>query len=152
MARKKKTTTGARGRGEASPLELSDLELQVMNVVWDLGECSSAEVIDGYTTAVRPLAPTTIRTVLTNIEKKGFLERVPSLDRGHRYRPAVTRESVARSSMKDLVSNLFQGSPKSALTCLLRDRRLREEDLDEIRDLIAEHDRKRKGKNSKGRS
>lgn len=54
--------------------ELSDLELAVMDVVWELGECSSAQVVERFQ-AQRPLAATTIRTVLTTIEKKGYLER-----------------------------------------------------------------------------
>ncbi len=114
---------------------LSDLELSIMNVVWDLQECSSNEVIDRFQKQ-RRLAPTTIRTVLTNIEKKGYLERVPSVERGYRYRPTVSRQDVANTSLKSLVSNLFKNSPRLALLHLLKDERLDDQDLEEVRKLI----------------
>ncbi len=115
--------------------KLSDLETEVMRVVWELEECSSSEVIEAFTKR-RKLAPTTIRTVLANIEKKGYLKRVPSLERGHRLRPTIEREAVAEHSLRRLVSNLFNDSPRLAVAYLLKDERLDEEDAEEIRRLL----------------
>ncbi|HYN20817.1 MAG TPA: BlaI/MecI/CopY family transcriptional regulator, partial [Thermoanaerobaculia bacterium] len=100
--------------------ELSDLELAVMDVVWQAGECSSAEVVERFQ-ARRPLAATTIRTVLASIERKGYLERVPTVERGLRYRPRVPRDAVAGRSLRKLVTSLFEGSPRNAMAYLLRD-------------------------------
>ena len=125
------------------PRELSDLELAVMAVVWELGECSSAEVVERFSER-RPLAPTTIRTVLASIEKKGYLERVPTVERGLRYRPRVEREDVAGRSLRKLVGNLFGGSPRHAIAWMLREEDLADADLEEIRRLITERKRKEK--------
>lgn len=125
------------------PRELSDLELAVMAVVWELGECSSAEVVERFSER-RPLAPTTIRTVLASIEKKGYLERVPTVERGLRYRPRVEREDVAGRSLRKLVGNLFGGSPRHAIAWLLREEDLADADLEEIRRMITERKRKEK--------
>ena len=119
--------------------KLSDLEMDVMAVVWDLEECSSTEVIERFHKR-RKLAPTTIRTVLSNIEKKGYLQRVPSLERGHRFRPTVERATVAEHSLRGLVSNLFNNSPQLAVAYLLRDERLAADDLKEIRRLLEVHE------------
>ena len=121
--------------------ELSDLELAVMDIVWELGESGSAEIVERYQ-ARRPLAATTIRTVLTSIEKKGYLERVPTVERGLRYRPRVGREAVAGRSLRKLVSSLFGGSPRHAVAHLLRDSDLDDADLEEIGRMIDEHKRK----------
>lgn len=120
--------------------ELSDLELAVMDVVWELGEPSSAEVVERFT-ARRPLAATTIRTVLASIEKKEYLERVPTIERGLRYRPRVSREAVAGRSLRKLVSTLFQGSPRHAVAYLVNQGDLEEADLDEIGRMIETHKR-----------
>ena len=48
-------------QNEARP-ELSRLELEIMDVVWELGDCSSAEVITAYRKK-RPLAPTSCPAV-----------------------------------------------------------------------------------------
>ena len=120
--------------------ELSDLELAVMDVVWELGEPSSAEVVERFT-ARRPLAATTIRTVLASIEKKGYLERVPTIERGLRYRPRVSREAVAGRSLRKLVSTLFGGSPRHAVAYLLQEGDLEDADLEEIGRMIEAHRR-----------
>lgn len=121
--------------------ELSDLELAVMDAVWELGECSSAQVVERFQ-AQRPLAATTIRTVLATIEKKGYLERVPTVERGLHYRAKVGRDAVAGRSLRKLVSSLFGGSPRHAVAYLLRESDMDEADLEEIRKMIAEHKRK----------
>ena len=125
--------------------ELSGLELEIMDIVWELGECSSAEVI-AASSKRRQLADTTVRTVLSNIRKKGYLEPVPTIERGFRLRPTVTREAVAQRSLKKIVSNLFKDSPREAIAYLISDRNISDHDLQEIRKLIDEH--KPKGKKS----
>lgn len=122
--------------------ELSRLEQEIMRVVWQLGECSSAEVIDVYTRE-RALAKTTIRTVLANLRKKGYVELVPSVERGHRLRPAVAREQVARRSLRSLVANLFNGSPRHAIAYLLNETDMAAADLEELRRMIEDRKNER---------
>ncbi len=125
--------------------ELSRLEMQIMDVVWGLGDCSSAEVIAEFCKK-RPLAETTIRTVLTNLRKKGYLELIPTVERGFRLRSIVSRESVAGRWMSNLVDNLFGNSPRKAICHLLQDENISDDDLEEIRRLIDNRKRGRKGK------
>ncbi len=122
--------------------ELSRLEQDIMNVVWDLGECSSAEVIDSYTKK-RKLAKTTIRTVLANLRKKGYVKPVPSVERGFRMRALVSRESVAKRLLRGVVSSFFGDSPRQAIAHLLKEEKINESDLEEIRLML---DKRKRGK------
>ncbi len=115
--------------------ELSPLELEVMNVIWELGDCTSADVISEFT-KIRKLANTTIRTVLANIRKKGYLDVVPSVEPRIRFRPTVSRRSVTRRTMKQLLSNMFSDSPREAIAFLLEEENIGAEELDEIRKLL----------------
>jgi len=115
--------------------ELSGLEREIMNVVWNLGECTSAEVITSYTKE-RSLAKTTIRTVLSNLRKKGYVKVVPSVDRGFRLRASVPWSAVAGRSLSTLVQTLFNGSPRHAISHLIRDEAIGQDDLDEIQRMI----------------
>ncbi len=115
---------------------LSGLELEVMNLVWDLGESTSADIIDAFTRK-RPLAPTTIRTVLSNVEEKGYIERVPTTERALRYRPSFPREAVATQRLQQLVGRLFGGSPKAVIAQLLADDELDAGELDEIQKMVS---------------
>jgi predicted transcriptional regulator len=115
---------------------LSGLELEVMNLVWDLGESTSADIIDAFAKH-RPLAPTTIRTVLANIEEKGYVERVATTERALRYRPSFPREAVATQTLQQLVGRLFGGSPKAAIAQLLADEELDAAELEDIQKMVS---------------
>lgn len=138
MARKSPETSAA-----SSKSELSKLEMDVMNVVWQLGECSSAEVIKAFRKK-RDLADTTIRTVLKNIREKGYLELVPTVHRVHVMRATVSREEVGRSTLKGIVAGLFGGSPSIAVQHLLKAEKIDDAELEEIERLIRERRQGRK--------
>ncbi len=136
------TPRPARAEGSPERPPLSGLELEVMLVVWELGECTSGDVIARFR-GKRRLAPSTIRNVLSNLRAKGYVRPVPSIGRGFLLRPTVRREAVTRRTLKSLMSSLFQGSPKQAIVYLLADTRISNEDLDEIRRLIEARKRRR---------
>lgn len=121
---------------------LSRLETDVMNAVWDLGQATSAEIVEAVTRR-RPLAPTTIRTVLAKIEEKGYIERVPTTERALRYRARYPRETVARQSLQQLVGKLFGGSSKLAIAQLLADEQLDDQELEEIRKMVVKRRKER---------
>jgi BlaI family transcriptional regulator, penicillinase repressor len=129
--------------------ELSRLEMETMDEVWKLGECSSAEVIEAFAKR-RPLAPTTIRTVLTKLKAKGYIEAVPTVERGMRIKPSVERESVIQRTLDRLRKDLFGGSPRQAIAFLLHAEEISEAELDELGSLIEQRRKGRKGR--KGRS
>lgn len=124
-----------RGRRPKQTNELSEMELDIMDIVWRLGECTSSQIIDEYCRK-RPLAETTIRTVLSNLRKKGYLELVPTVEPTYVYRGAVTRESVARRTLRTLVGRLFEGSPRGAIAYLIEDEELDDDEIKAIQDLI----------------
>jgi BlaI family penicillinase repressor len=119
---------------------LSGLELEVMNVVWDLGDCSSAQVVERYQSK-RALAPTTIRTVLSKLREKGYIKQIPSMQRGFMFSPVVAREKVARRSLRELLGSLFDGSPKQAISYLLEEE-IGEDELKEIRAMLNKQKRR----------
>lgn len=121
-------------KGKKLP-HLTRLELQVIGIVWQLGDCTSTQVAAEFA-RIRPLAPTTIRTVLSKLLKKGYLKRVPTVERGYKFRATVPRECVARRSLKELLSSLFDDSPRQAIACLLADTNISQDELEEIRQMI----------------
>lgn len=134
-----------RKKEEPSTARLSPLEVAVMNVVWDLGECSTREAIDAYNRrAERPLADTTIRTILATLRKKGAIEPVPTIERNLRIRPTVRRQSVAQRLFRQMISPLFGGSPSQAIAHLIRSEEISEEQIEEIRQMIDRLDQERK--------
>ena len=115
--------------------ELSKLELEVMATVWRLGECSTRDVILEHQKK-RPLADTTIKTVLTSIRGKGFLDLVPTTGPGFRLRPAMSQQEFGNHSLRGVVSNFFGGSAKEAILHLLEEEEISDPEMQEIRRML----------------
>ena len=115
---------------------LTEVELVLMNVVWELGKCTVKEVQKAVSQA-RELAYTSVATMMKILEEKGVLES----DKGERvivYRPLLSREEYGDLSLKHLASNVFQGNPSSMVMRLLDDSRLSREELNAIQKVIEE--------------
>jgi len=117
---------------------LTSLEEEIMRTVWELNECSSAEVLAAHA-KTRTLAPTTIRTILTKLYEKGYVKRVPTVERGYRMKPAVSRESVGSRLVSRIVSTFYGGSPHLLVSNLLREDDIDEDTLQEIEKLLRKH-------------
>jgi predicted transcriptional regulator len=111
---------------------LYDRELEVMQVLWDRGPSTVAEVRDAIPDE---MAYTTVLTVLRRLEEKGYAGHEEE-GRTHRYCARVQRQQVRESAVERLLGRLFHGSPELLLTHLVSGRRLSEAELRRIRDLV----------------
>ncbi|HYP07341.1 MAG TPA: BlaI/MecI/CopY family transcriptional regulator [Bryobacteraceae bacterium] len=93
-----------------SPRELPPrLELECLKALWELGE---ANVRDVQAALCRPLAYTTVMTVLDRLARRGCVERRKA-GRGFIYSALLTRDSVRRLALEDLIDCFFDGSEES---------------------------------------
>lgn len=116
--------------------QLGDLQLDVMNVIWERGSATVAEVHD-VLRAHREIAYTTVLSTLRNLEKRGFLNHSVE-GKAHRFHACVTRDEFTRSSVEQLVSRLFAGEPAQLMSHLLDNEKLDGSDLERIKRLIDE--------------
>ena len=119
---------------------LGDLQLAVMRVLWRNGEASAMEVQAGLGDD-RPLAITTVSTILARLEKRGVVTHRTD-GRLFIYRATVTEPEVRRSMLGSLLQSVFSGDPAAVVSQLLASRDLSPGDLDRMRALIEE---KRRG-------
>ena len=125
--------TGPRESPERPPL--GGLELEVMHVVWELGECTSGDVIAAFRSK-RELAPSTIRNVLANLRAKGWVRPIPAIGRGFLLQPTTPRDAAAKRSLQSLLASWFGGSPQQAIASLLDDEEISQADLEAIGRLL----------------
>lgn len=114
---------------------LSDLQLDIMRVLWERGACTTTEVTEALK-AGRGLAHTTVSTLLTRLEKRGVVG-VEKSGRQLIYRPAVDEAQVRRSMVSDLLGSLFGGDAQALVAHLVREDEIAAEDLAAVRDLLA---------------
>ena len=120
--------------------QLTRYELEIMDVVWRLGE---ATVHDVCAALHRPLAYTTVMTTLGVLEgKKHVLERSKN-GRAYVYRPLVSREQVSRDLLRDLRDVLFGGSLPSLVLNLVADESISKSDVQELKSALSRVERKK---------
>jgi len=117
----------------------SEMELQVLGVLWDHGPLPAREVLERLPDGKRR-AYTTVLSIMQVMEKKGLLTHSVE-GRAHVYRPTVTRKQVMRPYVRTLLQNVFGGSPARALQQLLDEGPVDADELEAIRHLIDEHER-----------
>jgi BlaI family transcriptional regulator, penicillinase repressor len=117
---------------------LTAQELEIMKLVWNLDEATVRNVYEALL-ARRKIAYTTVMTMMGTLEKKGHLTR-RQRGRAYVYRPVRSRSQVLGKMARDFVDRVFEGSARPLLAHLVRDRRISEEDLEEIRRLIREEE------------
>ncbi len=92
------------------------LELECLNALWTLGE-GSVKQVRAIVTAARPLAYTTIMTVLDRLVRKGKLDRRKA-GRAYLYAPRMPRDEMRRTAIRELVAGFFGGSERELLRFL----------------------------------
>jgi predicted transcriptional regulator len=116
---------------------LGPLESEVMETVWRLGETTVRDV-HADLAQTRDLAYTTIMTTMARLAAKGLLERDTS-GLAHRYRPTVSRDEYARSTVTSVVDWLVNSFPEPAISYFVKvvnDGTESTEAMDSLRDKV----------------
>jgi len=121
--------------------ELTPLERAFMHVIWERGDATAAEIRQALQKK-HPLADTTVHTVLAKMREKGFVEPIPTVERALRFAPSVARDQVARRSLRELLDEFFEGSPRRLMVHLVQDEAVDEKEMAEIRELLKHATRK----------
>jgi predicted transcriptional regulator len=118
---------------------LGDLQLRIMQVLWESGPTTVAEVqgkLEG-----EPLAYTTVATMLRKMEARQLVRHRPE-GRRFVYEAMVDSEEVTRSMAADLVDRLFGGSLADAVSHLLQTHDVSRRELARLEQLIDERMRR----------
>jgi len=117
---------------------LTDLQLAIMRVLWERGKATALEV----TEALRPtraLAPTTVATILSRLEKRGVVGHETSA-RQFVYFAHLTEPEATRSMVSELTDRLFDGDATALVSHLITARQFSRADLAKVKDLLAKHE------------
>ncbi len=115
----------------------TELELEILKVLWRDGRCSVSHVRRALARDFRKLAHTSVMTMMGIMCDKGYLKRRRN-GRSHIYEAAVTAEGTQSDMLGDLVDRAFSGSRVAAMVNLLETGDIDEAELAELRQLIAE--------------
>jgi BlaI family transcriptional regulator, penicillinase repressor len=114
---------------------LGPQELQIMKIVWDRGRVTVRDVYEALRKR-RQVAYTTVMTMMTILDQKGFLKRIPGENRAFVYEPARSQQKVMRAMVNEFLDRVFGGSANPLMLHLIEGKHLTTKDLDELRRAI----------------
>ncbi len=114
--------------------QLTPLELEIMDVLWETGPANVQSVQQHLE---RELAYTTVQTMLNILHRKGKVKRTLK-DRAYFYKPVVSRSQVVGQHLSDIVDRLFGGSAESLVMSLVETKHLTPRKLARLQKLLEE--------------
>lgn len=126
----------------------SDLEMQILSVLWDRGGSTAREVLEDMPDG-KKRAYTSILSVMQVMEKKGLLKHT---NRGvaHVYSPAVSKRKIIQPFMRKVINEVFGGKPSAMMQALLTDTAVSNTELTQIHKLLNRANNSKRSKGKKG--
>jgi len=122
-------------------IRFTERELDIMQVLWESGPATVAEVRAALEDS---LAHNTVLTMLKVLEDKGYVRR-DAENRAHRFEPLVPRDQAGASALRRVTAKLFQGSPEELVLRLVDAEGLDDAEITRLRDLL---DRRLRGEDA----
>jgi predicted transcriptional regulator len=112
----------------------TDQELEILKLVWQRGSATVREIFHDLQQQ-RPIAYTTVLTMMGVLERKGHLKKKAG-ERAYVYSPAQPEERTRGRMVQEFVDRVFDGSAKPLLVHLMENPEIRQEDIAEIEALL----------------
>ena len=121
-------------------IKLPESELQIMQLIWDMDKQGIKDIHAGaimnlYPEQVGHLALTTVLTLITRLQNKGFI----ALEKHGRANCAIVladENEYKRKAAADFVSTVYKNNTKGLISALYSDGILKEEDIAALREEI----------------
>lgn len=117
---------------------LTQLELKVMNLLWDRKQAFVKELIEAWDEIPKP-AYNTVSTVIRILQEKGFVNH-KAFGRSHQYFPVISREDYQKHFMKNVLKNVFAGSVTNMVSTLVDNEDLSDTELETLKRMIEDHE------------
>ena len=92
---------------------LSALELEIMDIIWHHNACSVGDIVKQINKK-RPLAYTTVSTVMTRLVEKGAIKRNDK-DYPSMYSPKLSKQDLSNTVAKTFITNFFNSYGNEAI-------------------------------------
>ncbi|MFK7806242.1 MAG: BlaI/MecI/CopY family transcriptional regulator [Saprospiraceae bacterium] len=123
--------------------KLTKAEEEIMQIIWELDRCIVKDIREKMGD---PLPKhSTISSIVRILEGKGFLDH-KAYGRTYEYFPIISKEAYSKKSLKDLVSNYFEGSMDRLVSFMVDENEMDIKALSELIDEKETEDPKKKSK------
>ena len=117
--------------------QISEAELEVMKIVWELGETTSAEIIERLSDTTE-WKPKTIHTLVSRLVAKGALLAETTGGKAYIYTPQVSESEYKSYANSSFLEKLYNGSVKLMLASFIKEEKITKEEMDALRKMLDE--------------
>jgi BlaI family transcriptional regulator, penicillinase repressor len=115
-------------------------ELEILHILWERGPSTVREVHEALHER-RPIGYTSVLKLMQIMTAKGMVRRNEE-QRAHVYEAEQPAEKTKRELAQDVLQRVFDGSASELMMHALSVRKASKEEIDEMRRLLNEHERK----------
>jgi BlaI family penicillinase repressor len=115
-------------------------ELEILHVLWERGPSTVRDVHQALNEK-RPIGYTSVLKLMQIMTAKGTVRRNEQ-QRAHVYEAVQPEEKTKRDLALDVLQRVFDGSASELMMHALAGRKASKEEIDEMRRLLNEHERK----------
>lgn len=119
---------------------LTELEREVMQVVWDRGPCP-VETVHQLVSRKRALKETSVRTILRRLEQKGYVGHEEQ-GRAYVYSAVEPARSLAARAVRQIIDSFCKGSVEELVSGMVEAKVLTKGELESLEEYVRE---RRKG-------
>lgn len=114
---------------------LPDSELEVMMAIWELDGKVTRMDIEGKLEGSEDWSPTTILSLLSRLEKKGFV-KVEKDGKSNVYSALISEEEYMNAESKTLLEKMYRNSIKNFMMALYADDKPSKKEIDELQEFL----------------
>jgi len=131
-----------------TPRDVTEAELNVLQVLWDQGPCSVRQIVESHENAKTAPQVATVQKLLERLEAKGWVKR-DRRETVQRFVASADRETLIGRRLQGIAEELCEGSLTPLISHLVKRERLSTSDRQALRSLIEELDTEAPSRNTK---
>lgn len=116
-------------------LQISDAELEVMKILWELETATSPQIIEKLSESTR-WNPKTIHTLLSRLVTKGAVKAERIDKRSYIYKAQIIESEYKNQESHSFLKRMFDGSLNLMLTSYVKEQKLTKDEINELKKLL----------------
>jgi len=126
---------------EKQTRKISPANLEIMKIIWRFREASINDVLEAINTKRKDkLRRTTIQVQMNRLEENGWIKH-RKIGRTYYFRAVRGKQKTRKEIVNDIKNRVFGGSRAELVKCLLDDSNIKPEEIQELRELLNQHDK-----------
>lgn len=117
--------------------QISESELEVMKILWELGSATSSQIIDRLA-QITEWKPKTVQTLITRLVSKGAIKAEKTGGKAFLYLPVIGENEYKTYANHTFLHKLYNGSVQLMMASFIKERKLSGAEIDSLRKLLDE--------------